>query len=146
MSRAPRAPALYPRAYRRTHGDEIAAHYAESTAGASFAERRREEADLAAHALRMRLRLTSGDPLGRALAVAAPYAATGAAVDDDGYAPAGEELPNGVEEGAVGAFALAGAVRDGPRPGGERSGRVDGATSCREPPHCGRTRAVIAPP
>ncbi|MEU8551284.1 hypothetical protein AB0C81_30620 [Streptomyces roseoverticillatus] len=114
-------------------------------ATAREAERRHEEADLAAHALRMRLRLTSGDPLGRALAVAAPYAATGAAVDDDGYAPACEELPNGAGEGAVGAFALAGAVRDGPRPGGERSGRVDGATSCREPPHCGRTRAVIAP-
>ncbi|MEU1310037.1 hypothetical protein ABZ419_14235 [Streptomyces cinnamoneus] len=80
MSRAPLALALYPRAYLRAHGDEIAAHYAESTAGGPPAERWREEADLAGHALRMRLRLTSGDPLGRVLAVAAPYAATGAAV------------------------------------------------------------------
>ncbi|MFC5724198.1 hypothetical protein ACFP1Z_28975 [Streptomyces gamaensis] len=79
MSRTPWTLALYPRAYRRAHGDEIAAHYAESTAGASRTERRREAADVAGHALRVRLRLTSGDPLGRALAVAAPYAVTGAA-------------------------------------------------------------------
>ncbi|MFF4402986.1 hypothetical protein [Streptomyces sp. NPDC001404] len=80
MNRPPRALSLYPRAYRAAHGEEIAAHYAESTADASRPERWREEADLAAHALRLRFRLTSDHSGGRALATAAPYAAVGAAV------------------------------------------------------------------
>lgn len=80
MNRTPRALSLHPRAYRAAHGEEIAAHYAESTADASWAERWREEADLAGHALRLRFRLTSDHFGGRVLAAAAPYAAVGAAV------------------------------------------------------------------
>ncbi|MEU5428812.1 hypothetical protein AB0H73_24930 [Streptomyces olivoreticuli] len=79
MSRPPRALSLYPRAYRMAYGEEIAAHYAESTAGASRLERWREEADLAGHGVRLRSRLTSTDTAGRILAAAAPYAAIGAA-------------------------------------------------------------------
>ncbi len=80
MSRPPRALSLYPRAYRMAYGEEIAAHYAESTAGASRLERWREAADLAGHGMRLRSRLTSTDTGGRILAAAAPYAAIGAAV------------------------------------------------------------------
>lgn len=80
MNRPPRALSLYPRAYRTAHGEEIAAHYAESTADASRTERWREGADLAGHALRVRFRLTSAHSGGRVLAAAAPYAAVGAAV------------------------------------------------------------------
>lgn len=80
MSRPPLALMLYPRAYRRSYGDEIAAHFAESTTGASRAWRWYEAADLAGHAVRMRLRLTSAGPAGRVLAAAAPYAAVGSAV------------------------------------------------------------------
>ncbi|WP_404815324.1 hypothetical protein [Streptomyces thermolineatus] len=70
---------LYPAAYRQAHGDEIAAIHAEATAGAGPVGRLREDADVAAHALRVRLRITSTDPAGRLLAAAAPYAVAGSA-------------------------------------------------------------------
>ncbi|MEV5508915.1 hypothetical protein [Streptomyces orinoci] len=80
MNPRPRALALYPRAYRTAHGAEIADHFAESTASAPRSERWREEADLASHALRLRLRLASDHSGGRMLAAAAPYAVLGAAI------------------------------------------------------------------
>ncbi|HET6860051.1 MAG TPA: hypothetical protein VFH94_23525, partial [Streptomyces sp.] len=73
---------FYPAGYRRAHGDEIAALYAEATADADRPARLREGADLVAHALRVRLRITSADQGGRALAAATPYVLAGTA----GYA------------------------------------------------------------
>ncbi|MCX5203177.1 hypothetical protein OG897_17195 [Streptomyces sp. NBC_00237] len=64
---------LYPAAYRRLHGEELAGTYADAVAGAGRTARLREAADLAGHALRVRLRATSADPAGRALGAAAPY-------------------------------------------------------------------------
>ncbi len=64
---------LYPAHYRREHGEEIAAIYAEATQGATKPARLREAADLTGHALRVRLSLTSANPAGRLLAAAAPY-------------------------------------------------------------------------
>ncbi|MFI1203390.1 hypothetical protein ACH4VR_28825 [Streptomyces sp. NPDC020883] len=69
----PRLLLLYPAHYRREHGQEIAAIYADATQGATSAARLREAADLTGHALRVRLGLTSTDPAGRFLAAAAPY-------------------------------------------------------------------------
>ncbi|MFJ9682400.1 hypothetical protein ACIRP2_30760 [Streptomyces sp. NPDC101194] len=71
---------LYPAAYRRAHGEEIAATYREMTAGAPLRSRLHEGADLAAHALRMRMGLGSAAPVSRVLAPAYPFAlATSAA-------------------------------------------------------------------
>ncbi|MFI5762783.1 hypothetical protein ACIA8F_17795 [Streptomyces sp. NPDC051563] len=72
---------LYPAAYRREFGDEIAEAYREATRGAGAPARVREGADVAGHALRMRLGLGSAGRPGRLLAALAPFAlaAVGAA-------------------------------------------------------------------
>ncbi|MCX4778445.1 hypothetical protein [Streptomyces sp. NBC_01264] len=72
---------LYPAAYRREFGDEIADAYHEATRGAAVPARVREGADVAGHALRMRLGLGSAGRPGRLLAALAPFAlvAVGAA-------------------------------------------------------------------
>lgn len=65
---------LYPPRYRREYGEEIRAVHEETAAGLSRAGRLRETADIAAHAIRMRLGLTSATAAGRLLAGAAPFA------------------------------------------------------------------------
>ncbi|MFZ3497681.1 hypothetical protein ACODT5_31410 [Streptomyces sp. 5.8] len=65
---------LYPAAYRREFGDEIAYAYQEATSGAGVPARVREGADVAGHALRMRLGLGSAGRPGRLLAALAPFA------------------------------------------------------------------------
>ncbi|GLW74312.1 hypothetical protein Kpho02_66100 [Kitasatospora phosalacinea] len=65
---------LYPRRYRAAHGQDIAAVLAETTEGLNRREVLREHVDLAAHALRLRLRIGPTDPAGRLLAGAAPLA------------------------------------------------------------------------
>ncbi|MGW7106704.1 hypothetical protein ACWGHU_11170 [Streptomyces xanthophaeus] len=65
---------LYPAAFRREFGDEIADAYREATRGAGRAARVREAADIAGHALRMRLGLGSAGRAGRGLAALAPFA------------------------------------------------------------------------
>ncbi|MFE9562066.1 hypothetical protein ACFYM0_13260 [Streptomyces sp. NPDC006487] len=65
---------LYPAAYRREFGDEIAYAYREATRGAGAPARVREGADVAGHALRMRLGLGSTGRPGRLLAALAPFA------------------------------------------------------------------------
>ncbi|MER5869792.1 hypothetical protein [Streptomyces sp. NPDC002044] len=65
---------LYPAAYRHTFGDEIADAYREATDGASRPARIREAADVAGHALRMRLGIGSAGRAGRLLAALAPFA------------------------------------------------------------------------
>ncbi|MFB6713334.1 hypothetical protein ACFCZY_19320 [Streptomyces sp. NPDC056237] len=65
---------LYPAAYRRVHGGEIAATYREMTAGEPLSARLREGAGLAAHAMRMRMGLGSAAPVSQLLAPAYPFA------------------------------------------------------------------------
>ncbi|MFZ3592348.1 hypothetical protein [Streptomyces sp. BH104] len=76
---APRVLSLYPRRYRTEHGDEITQLYRDATDGATAHARRREDWDIAAHALRVRTALTSQQPLGRFTLTAAPYALAAAA-------------------------------------------------------------------
>lgn len=76
---APRVLSLYPRRYRAEHGDEITQLYRDATEGATAYARRREDWDIAAHALRVRTALTSHQPLGRFTLTAAPYALAAAA-------------------------------------------------------------------
>ncbi|GHB32161.1 hypothetical protein GCM10010331_18660 [Streptomyces xanthochromogenes] len=64
---------LYPAGFRRAFGDEIADSYREATAGAGPRARLREAADVAAHALRLRLGIGSVHAGGRLLAAAAPF-------------------------------------------------------------------------
>ncbi|MFE2325767.1 hypothetical protein ACFXD5_17895 [Streptomyces sp. NPDC059385] len=66
---------LYPAAYRREFGDEIAGAYREATRGAARSARVREAVDIAGHALRMRLGLGSATRAGRLLAALASFAA-----------------------------------------------------------------------
>ncbi|WP_052433161.1 hypothetical protein [Streptacidiphilus carbonis] len=75
----PRLLRLYPARYRNLHGPEIAAVHAQATAGLTGLPLLREHSDLAAHALRLRTRLSSTDPAGRIAAGAAPFALAGAA-------------------------------------------------------------------
>ncbi|MFF2039920.1 hypothetical protein ACFVVX_05795 [Kitasatospora sp. NPDC058170] len=70
---------LYPAAYRASHGEEIAAVFAESVEGTDRTTVLREWAALAAHAVRLRTRLSSRDPAGRILAGAAPFLLAGGA-------------------------------------------------------------------
>ncbi|MFF0392525.1 hypothetical protein ACFYS8_28075 [Kitasatospora sp. NPDC004615] len=70
---------LYPAGYRAAHGEEIVAVFAESVQGADRRTAVREWAVLAAHALRLRTRLSSRDPAGRVLAGAAPFLVAGGA-------------------------------------------------------------------
>ncbi|MFB7294129.1 hypothetical protein [Actinacidiphila glaucinigra] len=65
--------ALYPAAYRRRHGAEIAATLEDAGAGAGRLEALRETAAVAGHALRMRAGLGSARPAGRAVAGLVPY-------------------------------------------------------------------------
>ncbi|MFJ6623416.1 hypothetical protein ACIQOW_38350 [Kitasatospora sp. NPDC091335] len=70
---------LYPAGYRAAHGEEIAAVLAESVRHADRRTALREWSVLAAHALRLRTRLSSRDPAGRVLAGAAPFLLAGGA-------------------------------------------------------------------
>ncbi|MFB6894420.1 hypothetical protein ACFCX4_34530 [Kitasatospora sp. NPDC056327] len=70
---------LYPAAYRAAHGEEITAVFAESVRHADRRTTLREWSALAAHALRLRTRLSSRDPGGRLLAGAAPFLLAGGA-------------------------------------------------------------------
>ncbi|GHH75993.1 hypothetical protein GCM10018781_46200 [Kitasatospora indigofera] len=70
---------LYPAGYRRDRGEELAAVFADSTAGAGRAGALREAYDLGAYGLRLRTGLTSAGLPGRALAMAAPFAVGAAA-------------------------------------------------------------------
>ncbi|MFJ5776381.1 hypothetical protein [Streptomyces sp. NPDC093094] len=65
---------LYPAAYRRAHGGEIAATFREMTEGEPLRSRLREGAGVAAHALRMRLGLGPASAASRVLALAYPFA------------------------------------------------------------------------
>ncbi|MER5782334.1 hypothetical protein ABT104_11510 [Streptomyces mobaraensis] len=65
---------LYPAGFRRAFGEEIAESYREATEGAGRRARLREAADIAAHAVRLRLGLGSAHPGGRLAAVTAPFA------------------------------------------------------------------------
>ncbi|GAA2227042.1 MULTISPECIES: hypothetical protein [Kitasatospora] len=71
--------ALYPAKYRAAHGDEITAVFAEVVQDAELGTGLREWAALAAHALRLRTRLSSADPVGRIAAGAAPFVLAGGA-------------------------------------------------------------------
>ncbi|MET4925986.1 hypothetical protein P3L51_27160 [Streptomyces sp. PSRA5] len=70
---------LYPPRYRRDLGEEILAVCRLTSADSSRTGRFREAADIAAHAVRMRLGLSSATAAGRLLASAAPYAVGAAA-------------------------------------------------------------------
>ncbi|CAM5666715.1 hypothetical protein SAVIM338S_06919 [Streptomyces avidinii] len=72
---------LYPAAYRREFGDEIAEAYREATAGAGRTARLREGVDIVGHALRMRLGLGSAGRTGRLLAAVAPFAVVAVGVN-----------------------------------------------------------------
>ncbi|MFE3598441.1 hypothetical protein [Streptomyces sp. NPDC059142] len=76
---------LYPAAYRAAHGEEILDVHREMTADLSRPARLRADADLAAHALRVRLGLDPASPAGRFFALAAPFALAAAAVDGGLY-------------------------------------------------------------
>ncbi|MCC3779137.1 hypothetical protein [Streptomyces sp. UNOB3_S3] len=65
---------LYPAGFRRAFGDEIAESYREATEGAGRRARLREAADIATHAVRLRLGLGSAHPGGRLFAAVAPFA------------------------------------------------------------------------
>ncbi|OKI24746.1 hypothetical protein [Streptomyces sp. CB03911] len=69
----------YPAGYRRERGEELAAVFADSTAGAGRAATLREAFDLGAYGLRLRTGLTSTGLPGRALATVAPFAVGAAA-------------------------------------------------------------------
>ncbi|MER7674850.1 hypothetical protein ABTY61_41210 [Kitasatospora sp. NPDC096128] len=63
---------LYPAAYRRAHGEEIAEAHRELTAGEPLRVRVRDAAELAAHALRLRAGLGPAAPVARLLGAAYP--------------------------------------------------------------------------
>lgn len=71
---------LYPAAYRAAHGQEIIDVHREMTADMARPARLRADADLVAHALRVRLGLDSASPAGRFFALAAPFALAACAV------------------------------------------------------------------
>ncbi|MFD9902651.1 hypothetical protein [Streptomyces sp. NPDC059063] len=71
---------LYPADYRSAYGEEIADVHRELTADLPRSARLRADADLAAHALRVRLALDSASRGGRFFALAAPLALAVAAV------------------------------------------------------------------
>jgi hypothetical protein len=70
---------LHPAKYRREWGEEIAAVFADTTAGAGRWATARELFDLAGHGVRARLGLSSGGILARLAAMVAPFAAAAAA-------------------------------------------------------------------
>lgn len=65
---------LYPAAYRAAYGQEIVDVHREMTADMPRAARLRADADLATHAVRVRLGLDSASRAGRFFALAAPFA------------------------------------------------------------------------
>ncbi|WP_330301308.1 hypothetical protein [Streptomyces sp. NBC_00503] len=65
---------LYPAAYRREFGDEIADAYHRATEGSGRPARIREANDVIGHALRMRLGVGSAGRAGRFLSALAPFA------------------------------------------------------------------------
>ncbi|MDH6137627.1 hypothetical protein P3T37_007060 [Kitasatospora sp. MAA4] len=70
---------LYPAKYRAAYGEEIAAVFAETVQDIGPGTALREWATLAAHAARLRTRLSSTDPAGRIAAGAAPFILAGGA-------------------------------------------------------------------
>ncbi|MDH6108167.1 hypothetical protein P3T36_007104 [Kitasatospora sp. MAP12-15] len=70
---------LYPAKYRAAYGEEIAAVFAETVQDSGPRTALREWAALAAHAGRLRTRLSSSDPAGRITAGAAPFILAGGA-------------------------------------------------------------------
>lgn len=70
---------LHPAAYRRERGEELAAVFEDSTAGATRWATARETFDLAGHGVRQRIGLGSDRLPARLAALAAPFAATAAA-------------------------------------------------------------------
>ncbi|MFC0626206.1 hypothetical protein [Kribbella deserti] len=72
---------LYPATYRAAYGDEIAEVHRLLTDGLPRLARFRADADLLAHALRVRLRLDSASSAGRLFAIAAPFALAVAAAN-----------------------------------------------------------------
>ncbi|MFE3827356.1 hypothetical protein [Streptomyces sp. NPDC059092] len=72
---------LYPAAYRAAHGREIVDVHRELTADLPLTARLRADADLAAHAVRVRLGMDSASSAGRFFALAAPFALAAASVD-----------------------------------------------------------------
>ncbi|WP_369216008.1 hypothetical protein [Streptomyces flavofungini] len=72
---------LYPAAYRAAHGQEIIDVHREMTADLSRPARLRADADLLAHALRVRSGLDPASPAGRFFALAAPFALAASAVE-----------------------------------------------------------------
>ncbi|MQS16669.1 hypothetical protein F7Q99_31900 [Streptomyces kaniharaensis] len=89
---------LYPAKYRAAHGEEIATVFAEATEGVSRGTALREWAHLAAHALRLRTRLSSSDPAGRIAAGAAPFILAGGAGLSMVHLLIGLFLPDHVEQ------------------------------------------------
>ena len=75
---------LYPKAYSVSQASEIAGTYTARTATASRTEALREALDVAGHALRVRLGLTSDRYVGAVLAAALPYI-LGSAAGLSGY-------------------------------------------------------------
>ncbi|MBQ0827422.1 hypothetical protein [Streptomyces tagetis] len=71
---------LYPAEYRAAYGQEIVDVHREMTADLPRPARLRADADLVAHALRVRLGLDSASPAGRFFALAAPFALAAGAV------------------------------------------------------------------
>ncbi|MFJ9519969.1 hypothetical protein ACIRPK_17130 [Kitasatospora sp. NPDC101801] len=70
---------LYPAAYRAAHGAEITAVFAEAVEHTDRRTALREWSALAAHAVRLRTKLSSRDPAGRIIAGAAPFLLAGGA-------------------------------------------------------------------
>ncbi|MCX4625369.1 hypothetical protein [Streptomyces sp. NBC_01443] len=66
---------LYPAAFRREFGDEVADAYRQATQGASRPARMLEAVNVVGHALRLRLGLGSAGRAGQLLAALAPFAA-----------------------------------------------------------------------
>lgn len=66
--------AVYPKAYRASHGPEITSIYLENAADLPAGAVAREQADLLGHALRTRLGIGATHLHGRLLALASPYA------------------------------------------------------------------------
>ncbi len=94
---------LYPAEYRAAHGEEITAVFAEALRFAAPRTALREWAALAAHAVRLRTRLSSRDPAGRILAGAAPFLLAGGAALSAVHLLIGVLLPGPSANWAVGA-------------------------------------------
>ncbi|GAA2788697.1 hypothetical protein RMN57_22195 [Kitasatospora sp. CM 4170] len=94
---------LYPARYRRERADEMAAVFADTTAGSGRLSTAREAFDLAAYGLRIRTGLTSSSSGGRLTALTAPLAAGASAGLAAAYHLVGHswlhvELPDGARD------------------------------------------------